>query len=375
MIQIRFRTPILVDSNVTNVYTDPTQAEYEISFNRFVYRKTDGYLYGMGHNAGYGLGLGTTADVLSPTQLTAFGQVPLDGKKRVWNTGADYGRIFVHNSDNKLMLAGSTQSYSSGYSSATNLATPTDITAAWFGQATVDEILQIISPNSYHSTAGANNIFPYTLMLYKANASSLPTVVGCGDNGNAQLGVGNTTNVTVPTKPTGLPTDQVCTKISSSGPHGPCFALYENGDLWAWGYGGYSCLGTGNTGNLLVPTIVQNDVKEIFLPFKTSYNDGYYSQTTIKKADGHLYMCGYSNSSYLIPGVSAQTATFQKINLPGNKEIVDLGSMTSSKSDFTYVAKTIDNRLYVWGNNGESGILDSSALAIQQPIELTFFRN
>lgn len=127
-----------------------------------------------------------------------------------------------------------------------------------------------------------------------------------GYNGYGQLGNGNTSNLTLPTQidrkffDNARIVDVWCTGFAS---YQNTYALDQNGQLWAWGYTGYGCLGIGEyyTGNATTnvtarPQKVQADFTKYggikkFIPGSGSAP----KLQVILTNDNHLWAWGYSS--------------------------------------------------------------------------------
>jgi alpha-tubulin suppressor-like RCC1 family protein len=96
-----------------------------------------------------------------------------------------------------------------------------------------------------------------------------------------------------------------------------CFALDENGDLWAWGYNGYGQLGQGNTTNLNIPTIIDrvtyfnnNDI----VAFWTA--GAQYAHCHAVDSAGNLYSWGYNSYGALGLGDTTNRSTPVQVTNP-----------------------------------------------------------
>jgi hypothetical protein len=78
-----------------------------------------------------------------------------------------------------------------------------------------------------------------------------------------------------------------------------CFALDDQGQVWTWGYNGYGQLGHGNTSNYSTPTKIPQGYfanKKIVDMWMTGYN---YQSTFAMTDDGDLYAWGYNGNGQL----------------------------------------------------------------------------
>jgi len=125
--------------------------------------------------------------------------------------------------------------------------------------------------------------------------------------------------------------------------------LMDNGDVWVWGRNGAGQLGVGNTSNVLVPTKVTalNGVNIIDVQLSKAYYLGGLYHTLFLADDGRLYACGYNQHGQLGIGNTTNQSTPQllsksdwsKIYAMGNNEGFSAGIDTSGD-------------LYMWGYNG-----------------------
>jgi alpha-tubulin suppressor-like RCC1 family protein len=72
--------------------------------------------------------------------------------------------------------------------------------------------------------------------------------------------------------------------------NGPgAYALFDNGDLWTWGYNNYGWCGNGASGtsaDVYYPTQVQTNVVAVYTHPSNNSGESFYSRLVIKKTDG-----------------------------------------------------------------------------------------
>jgi alpha-tubulin suppressor-like RCC1 family protein len=131
--------------------------------------------------------------------------------------------------------------------------------------------------------------------------------------------------------------------------------LMDNGEVWVWGRNSYGELGVGNTSNVLVPTKVTalNGVNIVDVQLSKSYY--YYSRyhTLFLADDGSLYACGYNSRGQLGIGNTTNQSTPQLLSKSDWSQIYAIGN----NYGFSAGIDTSGN-LYMWGYNarGQLGI-------------------
>ena len=78
-------------------------------------------------------------------------------------------------------------------------------------------------------------------------------VFSAGYGAYGQLGTGSTSSVSTPTLITTL--SNVVDLWTGGNRYATCFASCQNGDFYAWGYNGYGRLGLGNTTQRTIPVV------------------------------------------------------------------------------------------------------------------------
>ncbi len=112
-------TPILVDTDVIDIFDHPTQAELDPLHGRLFILKQDG-LYAAGYNAFGQLGIGSTTDASTFTKCVGFDNTSSDYIKAVYPMESTYGFTFVLTSDGKIWFAGSNTKGVAGDGTTTN---------------------------------------------------------------------------------------------------------------------------------------------------------------------------------------------------------------------------------------------------------------
>jgi alpha-tubulin suppressor-like RCC1 family protein len=263
-----------------------------------------GQAWAFGYNGRGQLGIGSTSDSFSPTQI---------GTSADWKTvAAGETHSLAIRSDGSLWAWGDNVEgeLGLGYRSSTPVTTPTRVGTG------VDWVAV---------SAGRN----FSVGL-RANG----TVWAWGDNSYGQLGLGNFTDQTTPTQ---VGTVTTWSQISAGRDH--ALALRSDGTLWSWGGNSFGQLGIGNTTNQTSPTQVGSSTNW----WRISAG-GLHSVALDN--DNLLWSWGNNLSGQLGLGDTAQR------NAP-----VQVGTETWTEvaaGGFHVVARRSDGTLWAWGRNNFS---------------------
>lgn len=338
--------PVLVATGVTEMFP-PTNVSYSHYNIRIFIRKSDGYIYGCGHNSNGQLGLGDTTNRSSFVQLTSLGTTV----RKLWNLGATYGCTFAQKNDGSIWFAGYNGSGQCGDgTNGNNKLSFIDVTAAWGGGTA--QVQEISGGFGYYTTS-ADSIS--SVVMLRAGA-----VRTCGYNGSGQCGDGTTINRATPYLVPGLGTVTDMVTLGS-----PCgvFALSSDGKLWRWGYNTYGNLGDGTTTNRLAPynsgAGFDIAVTRIAIRQYDGHTFGYYT-TMFVESGGRMYSCGANNYGSCGTGTagSNQTAlTAVRFSGPLYGIAMCGGGDASFSEMIGYDSK---GDVYMWGYGGRYGIDQSS---------------
>lgn len=203
-------------------------------------------------------------------------------------------------------------------------------------------------------------------------------IYATGFNGNGQLGVGDTTNRTTFTEVTSLGTNTV--KIFPIGCNGgQTFALKSDGTIWACGYNGQGQLGVGNTTNLTTFTNVTmqwagipNGVLDIKVSGSNSYWDGNVAYSgfimmmiTLPDNTKILRSCGHGGEGMLGTGNTSQITSPATVLL--STDIVDFAVLGAGTASRCMMLKS-NGDLYAWGRNDEGALGDGTTIDKSTPV-------
>ena len=170
-----------------------------------------------------------------------------------------------------------------------------------------------------------------------------------GDNRDAVLGNGTTTDSIVPT-PVTLPGGRPFTALSAGYAH--VLAIGSDGRAYAWGAGGYGRLGTGDTTARLVPTPVA--MPDDATVIQVSAGEDHSFALT---ASGMAYGWGHNDPGRLGDGTQTNRLTPAPIAIPGGRALQQIGA-----GKFGGQALASDGSAYSWGGNGSGQLGDGAVL-------------
>jgi len=147
-------------------------------------------------------------------------------------------------------------------------------------------------------------------------------------------------------------------------------ALFNNGEVWCWGYGGYGERGDADTtATVGIPRRVVGlqDTRIVKISF------GAYEQTDIHSCmaldeDGYVWTWGYNGYGQLGLGHTNSTAGASRIPREyfGGRRVIDI-QMSNSQYTTCYV-RTSDDNLYAWGYNNVGQIGDGTTNQKNRPV-------
>lgn len=180
-----------------------------------------------------------------------------------------------------------------------------------------------------------------------------------GYNGDSTLGQGtNGGNYYTPTKIQSLNAVNV---VSIASGYYVGFALTDTGKVYSWGWNGYSTLGQGSSSpDIANPTLISSlsDVKQISAEYYTAF---------ALTNSGDLYSWGAPDYGVLGLGTTSYIPVPTKVTFPTSTVIKYISS-----SWYRGYAISTDNKLYAWGSNYYSGLINKSlSLSTLTPQDVT----
>jgi alpha-tubulin suppressor-like RCC1 family protein len=145
------------------------------------------------------------------------------------------------------------------------------------------------------------------------------------------------------------------------------WALFDNGNLYTWGYNAYGQLGVGDTTERYVPTLSNTGVTKVYSHISNSQRSTDTQRLYILKA-GELWGCGYNGFGQLGDGTTTSRSVWTKITAAGTnpKSVWNLGNYTGC----LFVQKS-DNTIFVCGYNGFGQLGNNSTTNITSLTNLT----
>lgn len=254
---------------------------------------TDGSLYMWGHGGQGNLGLNSTATVRSPTKVSGTGPGGIIAKKVF--TYSQYSCSYYIDSNRNVRVC--------GYNAFGNLGTGD------FAQRNV-----FVLPQGARKADDIQcNSHDNRMTTYLVDGT---TLWAAGHNGFGQLGRGNTTHsaefITVPGVSVG----------SLNVSHFCVFVVQTNGTLRNWGYNVQGQLGVGDATQRTSPTAPSGSHTGVI---KVISHDNYTSSWFLK-SDGSIYSTGYNGHGQLGHGTTTARNTYKKVQMDDNLEFKDIES-------------------------------------------------
>jgi alpha-tubulin suppressor-like RCC1 family protein len=358
----------LSNTDVTRVFTDPSNADRDASDTRLIIQKTDGKIYGVGYNQFGQLGLPATQIVSSWTELTWCGTNPLS----VWNMGALVGCTFCQRADGTVWAAGYNSHGQLGNgSTAQTVATAVNVTNNWLGGtfAATGMIIQRVMGGLGHSAGGSDDRGNITMFMDNGTQSR---IASAGNNTDGTIGNGLTgnTNISTPVTPTGF-SGRVRQIGRMGDTFGSVWVLRTDGTLWNWGHNGSGQLGRNNTTNSGTPTQVLTGVTQLFNEYYKTYTFGPQTTSPIIETASGYFIAGANFYSNLAVGDNTDRRVFTRMLFPLGIRLSKVGSMSTLGDGIARYAVDTNGNFYVWGYNVHNGCFDSQATNISIPVRIS----
>ena len=330
--------PELLLTNVSELHTVEC-ASYNVDYAHVFAKKMDGTYWGCGANEFGRMGDGSTADILSWTQVA----VPAGHTNitKLWNLGYGYGKTYIEVEDGKVYGCGYNGCGSLGIGNATSQATWAEITAL------AGETLKDVQGGFGHYNASSCSEST-TVFLTESGK-----VYTCGDNNWGQLGQ-NVATVTDVHTPTDIGLTGVSEIRSFGGGPMSAIALYPAKDkISVWGYNSYGQLGLGNNTNQIATTDITVDYDTVWAN-TSGHTYSYVSQFYLVKTNGEVWAAGDNGNGVLCVGDSTDRNVLTKTYIKDDIKQIHIGGYGDGGHFALFL--TVDGRLYGSGYNGRRGI-------------------
>jgi alpha-tubulin suppressor-like RCC1 family protein len=382
--------------NIVEVYcnaesingSDLDNSSLKTNSRLFIRCRQDNLIYGCGWNLEGALGLGNTTN-----QSTLTGITGSSGYKNVWNMGADVGCLVCQDAPGNVLTCGYGAQGCLGRGDLISKSTLGSVLNNWSNDSNpispTRNIVTVCGGFGYYSSDG-HFTTSFMSILFSDGSIFLAGNNTFGSIGNNLAISGNITStptkLVIPSGATGATGPIRMMKSNNTGP-GAMYALYENDNLYSWGYNGVGQLGitgSGTTSSAQV-RLVKSDIKRIFST-SSSYYFPYRSNLFAITGDNKLLSCGFNNQGECGQGVAAVFAVsaLAETLIPSNvvSNIKDIGyyapgnqssDTNEQKGRSSIFLVTNNNTVYSWGSNSTSSI--SAALDqvdIFSPIPMRF---
>jgi alpha-tubulin suppressor-like RCC1 family protein len=352
--------PTLAAEDVTDVYVHPSNGCYSVNDVRLYIKKTDDYIYGTGYNGTGALGLGDTTNRDEFTKITALGTTV----ESFWNMGTTYGCAVAQKADKSIWVCGYGGYGQLGLGNTTTYDEFQDATSDWCNAGDTT-LIQVIGAFRYYTSSAAGGCS--VGMLFDNDNATLLRMSGLNSSG--ELGDTTLTQRTSPVTPN-VGSGRI-DKIAGMGGILTVNCLKEDGDLYAWGRNGEGQVGDGTTTAENTPSVIQSDVEDIFSDGLDAHTYGYKNQSFIRKTDKQLYGCGFNQYYALGLGHATTPITSHtRVLMPYDEEVVDIGHYCTTGNTKEILFRTLSNRLYACGYNGQNGITDNSTVGCYVPTQI-----
>lgn len=139
------------------------------------------------------------------------------------------------------------------------------------------------------------------------------------------------------------------------------YALFDNGNLYTWGYNANGNLGVGDATDRSYPTLAATNVSDVYTHNSNTQGEGQYNRLLIKKTDGKIYATGYNGQYEMGLGNTTSRTSFTELTWAGTNplSVWNLGTYQGM-----IVVQKSDGTIAVSGYNG-TGTLGIGSTATQ----------
>lgn len=375
----RIYQPALITSGVIQIFpNDMTSMADDDAYDRILFKKSDGWIYGAGYNGRGGLGLGSATPlfVTNPTRIDGIGQDPMF----VANVGGLCGGIIAQKSGSgQIVGCGYNNSGWLGIGNTTQQNSFVTLSLWNFSDASL-RVKKVFGNQRFYANGTWEEGYGFMCMWMSSTGSGGDYIKVAGNTYYGANGRGVTTNANslVP----GIALMPIATPFTDVFWAGAPVAIYvqTGSQIYSWGKNDYGQLGYSNVNTTPQAwpscSLAITGVLEVLHKDSTPLYNGFRAQSPVfKLEDGNYYMCGYGESGQLGVGENVATArntSPKKINLPPGTDLKHVGTINTNDYNNTFIGVTKDNRFLVWGKNNGYGTIDAySGYEFFAPVQKT----
>jgi alpha-tubulin suppressor-like RCC1 family protein len=353
---IDFAGLFLLDEDVSRIFQ--TRGVGRLLYDvRWFWERTDGTIWGVGDNKTGALGIGSTTNQTSKTQITYFSGSTVSN---LWTFGGNEAFTVAQLSDNTIVACGENGEGNLGAGDTSRKTSFVDVTTAWGGTG-AGEITHIHGATMDYN--GTTSFAQSALAMLREDGN----VRTCGYGGLGFIGDGGTGNESTPHTITGAWTGTPRELVGIGGSRYCTLAVVTDDDeLWRWGSNARGQLGTNNTTQQNSPYHAgderdTNVDKILNAPSQNAESDSYGIPLYFKQKDGLVRAAGDGGGYILSYGyISADQDEYMPTQIPSTTEtIVVIGP---SEGTFSAFALTSEGSIYAWGANNSRSIHPEATL-------------
>jgi alpha-tubulin suppressor-like RCC1 family protein len=308
---------------------------YHQDYNHVAILKTDGSVWLSGNNNEGQLGNGNETH----QSLWVKANIP-ELAKDILCLGTDQGNTYILSRDGNV--------YASGYNGYGQLGDGSTSRSFIFKKINNISDYNVVKMVGAGGTRSGNSAYYYNFALFLTDKGR---VFGVGHNGYGQLGVNNTSNQSLPIEMNyghNNESDPVVSIFTSKGAWGSSGYITKSRKLYMTGYNSYGELGVGDTSNRSVPTFVMDNVEYVQAISSGTYS--YHRTYLALKTDKSVWTWGYNGNGQIGDNSTTNRNLPVKVRFDNSDKIVQVSQGGYSSETFWSLLLE-DGRVYSWGEN------------------------
>ena len=308
---------------------------YHQDYNHVAILKVDGSVWLSGNNDEGQLGNGNETH----QSLWVKANIP-ELAKDILCLGTDQGNTYILSRDGNV--------YASGYNGYGQLGDGSTSRSFVFKKINNISDYNVVKMVGAGGTRSGKSAYYYNFALFLTDKGR---VFGVGHNGYGQLGVNNTSNQSLPIEMNyghNNESDPVVSIFTSKGAWGSSGYITKSRKLYMTGHNGYGELGVGDTSNRSVPTFVMDNVEYVQAISSGTYS--YHRTYLALKTDKSVWTWGYNGNGQIGDNSTTNRNLPVKVRFDNSDKIVQVSQGGYSSETFWSLLLE-DGRVYSWGEN------------------------